>query len=181
MLKYYLVHCLPRYVVLCVLHLIRLASGFTPAYAKGTNRLFPTPRAAAAAAATSNPPSLPACLPAARHTMCWTLTFKPSDPTSIAMLVPASSPTYKAPSVISRPPKELRRAKTPYRLGEDDGPEGSRPIEETLGNCKGRCDAWTPPEGKKERRRRLKEEERRAREEKMRVKREGREGAVVVR
>ena len=73
--------------------------------------------------------------------MCWTKTFKPSGPTSVAMLVPASSPTYKPPS-ISRPPKEVRRQKTPYRLGE--GEEGLT-IEDALGNNKGKINAWSPP------------------------------------
>lgn len=78
------------------------------------------------------------CLP----TMCWATTFKGSDPTSAAMPIKAASPTYKPPSITSRPPKEVRRMKTPNRLGE--GEEGFT-IEDALGDNKGRINAWSPP------------------------------------
>lgn len=90
--------------------------------------------------------------------MCWNETIKPSDTAGVAMLIPASSPTHKAPSIISRPPKEVRGMKAPRQLGA--GEEGIT-IEDALGDNKGKINAWTPPGGKKdwerERRRREKE------------------------
>jgi hypothetical protein len=44
---------------------------------------------------------------------------------------------------VSRPPKEVRRMKGPYRLGEG---EEDITIEQALGGSKGKINTWTPPE-----------------------------------